>query len=64
MSASVRGLRQLLLGAGDEQAVRLLGAPADAAAELVELREPEAVGLLDDHHRRVRHVHADFDERR
>ena len=48
----------------DEQAVRLLGAAADAAAQLVQLREPEAVGLLDDHDRRVRDVDADLDHRR
>src|SRR5205814_707380 len=48
LQSGVRGLRQLLLRAGDEQAVRLLGPATDAAAELVQLREPEAVGLLDD----------------
>src|SRR5438445_9587657 len=47
------GLRELLPGPRDEQAVRLLGPPPDAAAQLVQLREPEAVGLLDDHHRCV-----------
>ena len=36
----------------------------DAAAELVELREAEALGVLDDHQRRVRHVDADLDHRR
>ena len=34
------------------------------APELMELREPEAVGVLDDHHGRVRHVDADFDDGR
>ena len=48
----------------DQQAVRLLGAAADAAAQLVELREAEPVGLLDDHDRRVRDVDADLDHRR
>jgi hypothetical protein len=42
----------------------LVRAAADAAAELVELREPEPVGLLDDHDRRVRDVDADLDHRR
>src|SRR5207237_4662266 len=50
VESALRGLGQLLLRAGDEQAVRLLGAPADAAAQLMELGEPEAIGLLDDHH--------------
>ena len=63
-SRCLRRLRQLLLRPRDEQAVRLLGAAADAAAQLVQLREPEAVGLLDDHHRRVRDVDADLDHRR
>ena len=37
---------------------------ADAPAQLVELREPEALGVLDDHHRRVGHVDAHLDHRR
>ena len=36
---------------------------AHAPAQLVELREAEAVRVLDDHQRRVRHVHADLDDR-
>ncbi len=36
---------------------------ADAAAQLVQLRESEALGILDDHERGVRHVDADFDHR-
>ena len=59
-----RRFGQLLLRPRDEQAVRLLRPAPDAAAQLVELREPEAVGLLDDHHRRVRDVDADLDHRR
>ena len=39
-------------------------AAADAAAELVQLRDPVALGVLDEHHRRVRHVDADLDDRR
>ena len=39
-------------------------AAADAAAQLVELRQPEALGVLDHHHRRVGHVDADLDHRR
>ena len=41
----------------------MLAAP-DTPAELVQLREAEALGVLDQHHRRVRHVHADLDHRR
>ena len=37
-------------------------AAADAAAQLVELRQAEALGVLDDHDRRVRHVDADLDD--
>ena len=55
---------ELLLRARDEQAVRLLRPAPDAAAELVELGEAEAVGLLHDHDRRVRDVDADLDHRR
>ena len=55
---------QLELVARDEQAVALLRAAADAAAQLVQLRETEPVGLLHDHDRRVRHVDADLDHRR
>ena len=60
----LRGVGQLVLRPRDQQAVRLLRAAADAAAELMELREPEPVGLLDDHDRRVRDVDADLDHRR
>ncbi len=51
------------LRAGNEQAVRLLRPAPDPAAQLVQLGEPEPVGLLDDHDRRVRDVHADLDHR-
>ncbi len=37
---------------------------ADAAAQLVQLREPEAVGALDDDRVRGRHVDAGLDDRR
>ena len=48
---------------GHQDAVRLVGASADAPAKLVELREPEALGMLNHHHRGVRHVHADLHHR-
>ena len=38
-------------------------AAADAAAQLVQLREAEALGMLDHHHGRLRHVDADLDHR-
>ena len=40
----------------------LVRAASDAAAQLVQLREAHALGVLDDHERRVRHVDADFDD--
>src|SRR5579885_43967 len=47
-----------------QHAVALLRAATDATAELVQLRETEALGVLDDHHRGVRHVNADLDDGR
>ncbi|MNX65117.1 hypothetical protein D3C86_961610 [compost metagenome] len=54
-----------LVGAriGDQHAVGLLGSSADPAAQLVELREAEALGVFDDHHRGIGDVHADLDDR-
>ena len=54
------GQRRLI----QQDAVRLVRAAADAAAQLVQLRQAEALGVLDHHHRRVRHVDADLDDRR
>ena len=39
-------------------------AAADAAAQLMQLREAETLGVLDDHDRRLRHVDADLDDGR
>ena len=36
-------------------------AAADASAQLVQLGQAEALGVLDHHHGGVRHVDADFD---
>ena len=36
-------------------------ASTDAASQLVQLGETETLGMLDDHHRCVGHVNADFD---
>ena len=50
------------LGCGYERAGALLVAAADAAAQLVQLQEAEALGVLDDHERRIGHVDADLDD--
>ena len=47
----------------EQEAGRALGAAADAAAQLMELREAEALGVLDHHHARLGHVDADLDHR-
>jgi hypothetical protein len=48
----------------EQQAGRGFRATADAAAQLVQLGEAEALGMLDHHDRRIRHVDADLDHRR
>ena len=57
MASASRRIRQ-------QDAVRAIGPPSHPAAELMELREPEALGVLDEHHARVRHVDADLDDGR
>ena len=52
------------LGRLVQEAVRLLRPAPDPAAQLVQLGEPEPVGVLDHHHGGVRHVDADLDHRR
>ena len=56
----------LRLGAdvAEQDAVRRLRAAPDAAAQLMQLRETEALGMLDEHHRRVGDVDPDLDHRR
>src|SRR5207248_8051607 len=44
-----------------KDAVGRIGAASDAAPQLMELRETEALGMLDQHDRRVRHVDPDLD---
>ena len=64
-TASTRCARERArLGRGDEQAQPGHAAAADAAAQLVQLRDAEPVGVEDHHRRRVRHVDADLDDRR
>ena len=48
----------------EQEAGRGALAAADAAAQLVQLGKPEALGVLDHHHGRLRHVDADLDDRR
>ena len=52
-----------VLGA-EQQAHRRVLAAADPAAQLMQLRDPVALGVLDEHHGRVRHVDPDLDHRR
>ena len=52
----------LTLVVGDKDAVGLVPAAADAAAQLVELGEAEALGVFNQHERGVRHVDADLDD--
>ena len=47
----------------EQHARALFVAAADAPAQLVQLRQAEALGLFDHHDRRFRHVDADFDHR-
>ena len=58
------GLGHLVGRVGHEDAERIDRPATDPATELVELGEPEPVRALDDHHRRLRHVHPDLDDRR
>ena len=46
-----------------QDAVRLVRPAADAAAQLVQLRQTEPLRVLDQHDGSVRHVDADFDDR-
>ena len=50
-------------GAGQQQAKAGPRPAADPTAELVKLRQAEAVGVLDDHHGGLGDVKADLDER-
>ena len=58
-------IRQLGPGVGiaDEDAKRLLATAPHAAAQLVQLRQAEALGVFDDHHRGIGHIHADLNDR-
>ena len=62
VSRALRGFAQRRLV--EQDAARWLGAAPDAPAQLVQLRQAEALGMLDHHDRGVRHVDADLDHRR
>src|SRR6266446_1608403 len=47
----------------DQNTMRLIRAAANTPAKLMELREPEALRVFDDHYGGVRHVDADFHDR-
>ena len=47
-----------------QDAEALLGATSHPAAQLVQLRQPESLGVFDHHQRRVRHIDADLDKER
>ena len=47
----------------EQQAGRMARAAADAAAQLVQLRKAEALGVLDHHDGGLRHIDADLDHR-
>ncbi len=49
---------------GNQNGVRLPLAASDAPAQLMQLREAEAIGIHDQHDRGVRDIDADFDHRR
>src|SRR5947209_1906534 len=59
-----RVLGQVLVARVEEVGVRLLGAPPHAAAQLVELREPELARAVDDDRVHARDVEAGLDDRR
>ena len=63
-TASSRLPGELRARVGEQQAEGLVRTAADAPAQLVQLRDAVAVGLLDHHHGRVRHVDADLDHAR
>src|SRR5262249_27550792 len=56
--------RHRVRGRHDEVAIRAFSASTDAAAELIELREAEEVGAIDDDRVRARDVEPALDDRR
>ncbi len=57
-------LRRVIFGVRDENAGGFILPAPDSSSELVELREPEPLGVFYNHYHGVRHVYADLDDRR
>src|SRR5205814_5537085 len=51
----------LFADVAEQNAIRRFRAAADPATQLMELRQPEALGVFDEHHRRIGDVYAHFD---
>ena len=64
LEALVRGLGQRLVAGVEEVRVGAFAASSDAPAQLVELRQTEGVGAVDDERVRVGDVQAGFDDGR
>ncbi len=47
----------------NQDAKTFMRAAPDAPAQLMKLGQPERLRIFDEHHRRVRHVHADLNQR-
>ena len=56
-------LARLRLWIGNKDGIRLLAASADTASQLMKLAESEAVRIHDDHHRSIRDVDSDLNDR-
>ena len=56
--------RRVIFGVRDENAGGFILPAPDSSSKLVELREPEALGVFNNHNHGVRHVDADLDDRR
>ena len=54
--------RRVAVRADHQKTPALLAPAPHSAAQLVQLRKPEALGIHDDHDGRVGHVHADLDD--
>ena len=59
-----QALVSLFTNVTEQYAVRRLGTSSDAAAQLMQLRETEPLGMFDQHHRRIRNVDTHLDDGR
>ena len=57
-------LRRVVFGVRDEDAGGFILPTPDSPSKLMQLRKPEALGVFNNHNHGVRHVNADFDDRR